>query len=80
MMTDMMPKLRDILKRAETWPEATQDEAVELLLALEDERAGPAPLTTDDRQALERSADDVRRRRFAPDETVREVFDRHRQR
>jgi hypothetical protein len=78
MMTHMMPKLRDILKRAETWPEATQDEAVELLLALEEERAGPAPLTTDDHEALARSGEDVRRRRFAPDEAVKEVFDRHR--
>jgi hypothetical protein len=35
-------------------------------------------LSPDDREALERSAEDVRRGRFATDEEVKLVFDRYR--
>jgi hypothetical protein len=35
-------------------------------------------LSSDDREALERSADDVRHGRFADDNEVREVFGRYR--
>jgi hypothetical protein len=74
----MTTKLKEILTRAEAWPEAVQDEAVELLLAIEEEQAGAAPLTEADRAALARSVEDVRTGRFATDEDVRAVFDRHR--
>jgi hypothetical protein len=68
------------MKRAETWPAATQDEAAELLLGLEEEQAGLAPLTDDDREALQRSAEDLRHKRFARDEDVQAIFDRYRTR
>jgi hypothetical protein len=79
-MSGMTTRLKEIMKRAETWPEADQDEAVELLLALEEERANAPPLTEEDREALERSAEDVRQGRFASDDAVREVLDRYRRR
>jgi predicted transcriptional regulator len=34
-------------------------------------------LSPEDREALERSAEDVRRGRFATDEEVRRIFDRY---
>jgi hypothetical protein len=34
-------------------------------------------LSSDDREALERSAEDVRRGRYATEEEVRRVFDRY---
>jgi hypothetical protein len=73
-----MTRLQEILKRAETWPEETQEEAAELLLALEEEKAGLAPLSAADMEALARSEEDVREGRFATEEEVREVFNRHR--
>jgi hypothetical protein len=73
-----MTRLQEILKRAETWPRETQEEAAELLLALDEEKAGLAPLSDGDLQALARSAVDAREGRFASEEVVREVFSRRR--
>ena len=67
----MIVKLKELLKRAETWPEAAQEEAAELLRAIEEEQHGSAPLSQADREALERSAEDVRQGRLASDEAVR---------
>jgi len=42
-------------------------------------RDHPKPdLSPEDREALERSAEDVHRRRFATDEEVKQLFDRYR--
>jgi hypothetical protein len=73
-----MTRLQEILKRAETWSKEAQDEAAELLLALEEEKVGLAPLSADDLEALARSAEDAREGRFASEEEVREVFSRPR--
>jgi hypothetical protein len=75
----MMTRLQAILKRAETWPEERQEEAADLLLALEQEMAGQhPPLSADDLEALARSEEDVRAGRFATEDEIREVFNRHR--
>ncbi len=67
----MTPKaLREILERAETWPEEAQEEAVNFLLALDQE------LADEDRAAIERGLDDMRHGRFASDEEVSAVFRR----
>ena len=73
----MTPKaLREILERAETWPEEAQEEAVNFLLALDQELADPYVLTEEDRAAIERGLDDMRHGRFASDEEVSAVFPR----
>jgi hypothetical protein len=74
----MSNKLKELLARVETWPEAVQDEVVASLEAIEEEFLGLHELSSDDVAALERSAEDVRLGRFATEEQVREVFDRHR--
>jgi hypothetical protein len=74
----MPNKLKELLARVETWPEAVQDEVVASLEAIEEEFLGLHELSSDDVAALERSAEDVRLGRFATEEQVREVFDRHR--
>ena len=66
------------MERAASWPESAQDEAVASLEAIEDEYAGRIALSAEDRQALVRSAEDVRLGRFASDDAVRAAFDRHR--
>ncbi len=74
----MTTKLKELLERAETWPDNAQEEAVASLEAIEAELAGEAGLSTDDRKALEASADDVRHGRFATQSEVQGVFGRYR--
>jgi hypothetical protein len=74
----MTSKLKEIVRRAEAWPEADQDEAAEMLLALEAERTNPPPLSEDDIEALRQSAEDVKHGRFATEASVREILDRYR--
>jgi predicted transcriptional regulator len=68
--------LREILERAEAWPEEAQEEAVNFLLAIEQELGDPYVLTDEDRAAIERGLDDMRHGRFATDEQVSAVFRR----
>jgi predicted transcriptional regulator len=74
----MSKKLKELLERVTTWPETAQEEAQTSLEAIEQDLSDSYVLTDDDRAALERSAEDVRRGRFASDEEVCEVFDRYR--
>jgi hypothetical protein len=74
----MSNKLRDLMKRAEHWPEGAQEEAVASLQAIEEELVGLYELSPGDRAALERSDEDVRLGRFASEEQVSEVFGRYR--
>jgi predicted transcriptional regulator len=74
----MNTKLKDLLERVETWPEAVQEEAVQSLLAIEQEIAEPYELSDADRAAIDRSLDDMRQGRFATDEEVAAVFNRYR--
>ena len=74
----MTAKLKDIIKRAETWPEEVQEEAAESLLMIELGYAGEYELTAEDKAALARSAEDVRLGKFVPEEQVAEFFRRSR--
>jgi len=73
-MRPMIKKLKDLFERAESWPEEVQNEAVEVLLSIEQGHIGEYELTAEDRAALERSAEDVRAGRFASDAEVAELF------
>ncbi len=75
-MADMISRLKEIIARAETWPRPVQDEAVEILLSIEQGHIGDYQLTAEDRAALARSAEDVKAGRFAADTQVAEFFDR----
>ena len=74
----MSNKLKDLMERAEHWPEVAQEEAIASLQSIEDELVGLYELSPEDRAALERSGEDVRLGRFANEERVREVFGRYR--
>ena len=71
-------QIKAILERVLTWPPEAQAEAVASIESIEQELSGPLPLSDDDRRALDQSADDIRRGRFAGDEEVRKAFDRFR--
>ena len=74
----MNSKLKEIIGRVETWPEEVQEEAFEVLLAIEQGRVATYGLSDEDRMALERSARDVREGRLVPDRQVSEFFERNR--
>ena len=76
----MNAKLKDIIGRVDTWPEEAQEEAALMLLALEHEYAEPYELSDEDREAIDRSLEDMRQGRFATDEQVAAVFNRYRNR
>ena len=70
--------LKKILDRIETWPERAQDEAAATLEAIEQDLLTPQSMSDEDKQALERSAEDVRQGRFAADQAIAELFGRYR--
>jgi predicted transcriptional regulator len=74
----MGKRLREMIERAETWPEEAQEEAVALLRAIEAEFSEPYELTDDDRRAIDQGLEDVRQGRFASDEEVSWLFARFR--
>ena len=74
----MNARLKDILERVQSWPEAAQENAVDLLLALEREYAEPYQATDEERAAIDRGLRDVAEGRFATDAEVEAVFAKHR--
>lgn len=74
----MNTKLKDLVDRIETWPEEMQQEAIDVLLAIEQGHGRPYQLSAEDRAALARSADDATQRRLVPEQQITEFFERHR--
>ncbi len=71
-------QIKVMLDRILTWSPEAQEEAVASLQTIEEEFMGSHELSSEDIEALERSAADVRHGRFATDEDVKRVFDRYR--
>jgi hypothetical protein len=71
-------QLKAVLDRVLTWPPKAQEEAVASLQTIEEDFMGSHELSSSDREALARSAEDVRAGRFASDEKVKKAFDRFR--
>lgn len=72
----MTKALKDLLERAAEWPEGVQETAVEALRMIEQSQSGVYKLTAEDRAALRRSAEDVRKGRFASQKEVKAFFKR----
>ena len=75
----MTDKLKELLVRAESWPEEAQDELVRSAFDIERKYRVTYQLSDEDRAALARSLEDVRANRFASEHEVEEVFARFRQ-
>jgi uncharacterized protein YbaP (TraB family) len=71
-------QVKAMLDRVLTWPPAAQEEAIASLATIEEQVAALQTLSPEDREALSRSAEDVRHGRFATGDQVRAVFDRYR--
>jgi len=67
-------QIKVVLDRVLTWSPEAQEEAVASLQTIEEEFMGSHELSLEDREALERSAEDVRHGRFATDEDVKRVL------
>jgi hypothetical protein len=70
-------QVKAVLDRVLTWPPEAQEEAVASLVTIEEEFMGSHELSSDDRETLLRSAEDVRQGRFATDDQVKTTFDRY---
>ena len=70
----MTPKLKNLLERAETWPEAAQDDLVQSMIEIETRYTGIYRLSDDERAGVEKGLADMRAGRFATDEEVAAVF------
>ncbi len=71
-------QVKAMLDRVLTWPAEAQEEAVASLATIEEQFSALQTLSTDDREALSRSAEDVRQGKYATDDQVKATFDRYR--
>jgi dsDNA-binding SOS-regulon protein len=77
-MLFMSNKLKELLERAEIWPEEVQEEAADILLSLEERLSDHVVITPEDRAAFARSRVDVKSGRIASPEQLKEFFARYR--
>lgn len=68
--------LKEILERIPTWPKEAQDELVRPVTEIETRYNDIYHVNDEERTALNRSADDLRKRRFATDGEVDALFGR----
>ena len=68
--------IKTILDRAEKWPKDARTELIRSATEIETRYSKVYYVSDDERQALERSADDVRNNRFASDDDVAQVLGR----
>jgi predicted transcriptional regulator len=72
-------KLKDVLERAETWPEAAQAELAELAPEIDAGLgAGKYHATPEELAGIRRGLKDAREGRFATDEQIEALFKKHR--
>ena len=71
--------LRDVLERAETWPEEVQAELAEIALGIDASlKGGKYHATAEELAGIDRGIKAAREGRFATDEEVAAVFAKHR--
>jgi hypothetical protein len=71
-------KVEALIRQAAELPEDAQAELVESLVEMRAEHLGIYHVDDDEREALARSAEDIRLGRFASDESVKAMFARYR--
>ncbi|MEA2905031.1 MAG: hypothetical protein QOI12_2418 [Alphaproteobacteria bacterium] len=71
-------QIDNVLERVRTWPPARQEDAAQLLLAMEAQALGPHRLTDEERADIEEALEEIARGEVATDEEVKAVFDRYR--
>jgi hypothetical protein len=75
----MIAKLKDVLDRAERWPEWAQRDLAELALEIDREiGAGTYRATNEELRKIDEALDAVRRGEVASDADVEAIFTKHR--
>jgi len=69
----MTKKLKDLLERAETWPEQDQEELAEYSREIEARRTGVYVLSDDERVAVDEGLSQLRRGQFVSEKEM-QVF------
>jgi hypothetical protein len=72
----MRTTLRNLLGRVEKWPQQARDELVRSITEIEARYGNVYRVSDDERAALDRSAQDVRKGRYASDQDVETVYGR----
>jgi len=67
-----------VLNRVRTWPQSRQEDAAQVLLAMEAQEVGPYRLSDEERADIEAALEEISRGEVASDAEVKAVFDRHR--
>jgi len=74
----MMAKvLKEVIERAETWPQQDQEELAEYARAIQARRTGVYIMSDEERPAVQRGLAQADREEFVPDEVVAEADKRH---
>ena len=63
------------LERAETWPQAAQEQLVRSAIDIERKYVGTYKLTDDERKDVREGADEIRRGEVADEDEVRSTFE-----
>jgi predicted transcriptional regulator len=71
-------QIDEVLDRVRKWPKARQDDAVEMLLAMEKLGTEPMRLSAEERADIKAALEEVERGEIAPEEEIRALFDRYR--
>ena len=72
-------QIEAIFERVKTWPPERQEDAVAMLLKMEEQGVEPYELDADERREVEAALAEAERGEFATDEEVEAVFNRYRQ-
>ena len=73
-MPGMTKKLQEVLKQAEAWPEAAQEELADVALEIAEGMKGEYYATEEELAGIDRGLDDAEHGRFATEEDVRAAF------
>jgi predicted transcriptional regulator len=73
----MNATLKDVLARAEAWPQEDQDELAEFAREIQARRTGLYVMNDEERAAVRRGLAEADRGEFVPDEVVAEADKRH---
>jgi hypothetical protein len=71
-------QIESVLDRVRTWPQQRQEDAVRILLAMEDQDTGVYRLSDKERAEIRAALAEVERGEVATDEQVSAVFNRFR--
>ena len=76
-MRSMATKLKELMERAETWPEEDQEELAEYAREIQARRSGLYLMTEDERAAVNEGLEQARRGEFVPDEVMDAFWKKH---